>query len=278
MTKAEAQEPDSGRTKPQEASADDAPKPQRSKLAAASLVLGLLGLVTFGVTAAVGLVLGVIGLISVALSGGRLRGLGLAIAGVCVSAAMMFVGPAAGIATVAWVRFAMFAKPDPGKEACAERLQAIAAVAGARAEASLRAGGKPVWPESLISLATRSRDVRGLTLESLRCPTRDPSPAGTGPPSDYGSLFDAADFVLTGLWPPPSHLPLAWDRPGNHPDGFHVVYFDGHVVFFLDDEGQAEWTRFQVRVSARLDRLRPDDATGREPGPASPPNESDANP
>jgi len=57
-----------------------------SGLAIASLVLGILGFCTFGLAGIVGLILGIIGLITVRQSAGQLKGQGLAIAGIVVSA------------------------------------------------------------------------------------------------------------------------------------------------------------------------------------------------
>lgn len=56
-----------------------------SKLAVASLILGILGPGTFGVGAIVGLAFGIAGLKAIKDTGGQLRGRGLAIAGICIS-------------------------------------------------------------------------------------------------------------------------------------------------------------------------------------------------
>ena len=60
-----------------------------SDMAIASLVLGVVGLC--GITALAGLILGIISLGKVNRSGGRLRGRGLAIAGICVSSVMLLL-------------------------------------------------------------------------------------------------------------------------------------------------------------------------------------------
>jgi prepilin-type processing-associated H-X9-DG protein len=60
-----------------------------SDLAIASLVLGILGLC--GITALAGLILGIVGLVKIDRSGGRLKGQGLAVAGVCVSSLMLLL-------------------------------------------------------------------------------------------------------------------------------------------------------------------------------------------
>ena len=56
-----------------------------SRIAITSLVLGILGLFTCGITSLVGLVLGIVGLVKINKSEGRLSGNGLAIAGIVTS-------------------------------------------------------------------------------------------------------------------------------------------------------------------------------------------------
>jgi len=58
-----------------------------SGMAIASLVLGILGML--GLTALLAVVLGIVALVQISRSGGRLRGQGLAIAGICLSAFML---------------------------------------------------------------------------------------------------------------------------------------------------------------------------------------------
>jgi prepilin-type processing-associated H-X9-DG protein len=58
-----------------------------SDMAIGSLVLGVVGLC--GITAMAGLILGIVSLVTIKRSGGRLRGQGLAIAGICVSSVML---------------------------------------------------------------------------------------------------------------------------------------------------------------------------------------------
>lgn len=65
---------------------------QPSKLATWSLVLGIVGFLTFGITAIVGLILGIIASGKISSSNGRLTGKGTATAGIVTSAvAMLFV-------------------------------------------------------------------------------------------------------------------------------------------------------------------------------------------
>lgn len=65
-----------------------------SGLAIASLVLGILGLCSGGLSGLAGLVLGVVALTKISRAPTRFKGKGLAIAGICVSALFIFMMPA----------------------------------------------------------------------------------------------------------------------------------------------------------------------------------------
>ena len=67
--------------------------PKTSGLAVTSLVLGILGMFTCGLTALFGLILGIIAMVKVKNSGGKLSGNGLALAGVIVSIVFLFMLP-----------------------------------------------------------------------------------------------------------------------------------------------------------------------------------------
>ena len=71
---------------------------QTSGLATASLVLGILGLFSCGLTSLLGLIMGVLALTKIRNSNGQLSGSGVAIAGICVSAALTLFGLAFGAA------------------------------------------------------------------------------------------------------------------------------------------------------------------------------------
>ncbi len=64
-----------------------------SGMAIASLVLGILGLFTCGITALIGLILGIIAIVKVQNSGGKLKGFGLALAGTIVSGFFLLMIP-----------------------------------------------------------------------------------------------------------------------------------------------------------------------------------------
>ena len=72
--------------------------PKTSGMAIASLVLGLTGFC--GITALIGMILGIVATIRIRKSNGRLKGKGLAISGICVSAVMCIVSLAIVVALV----------------------------------------------------------------------------------------------------------------------------------------------------------------------------------
>jgi hypothetical protein len=64
-----------------------------SRMAIASLVLGILGCFTLGVTALIGLILGIVSLVKINRSRGALRGTGVALAGTILSGAFLLALP-----------------------------------------------------------------------------------------------------------------------------------------------------------------------------------------
>ena len=70
-----------------------APTPKTSALAVTSLILGVLGVFTCGISALVGLVLGIIALVKISNSRGAQKGHGLALAGTIVSGVFLLMIP-----------------------------------------------------------------------------------------------------------------------------------------------------------------------------------------
>ncbi len=70
-------------------------KPKTSGMAITSLVLGILGLVSCGLTAVVGLIFGIVAIVKIRNSQGKLGGFGLALAGTIISAVFIMMMPAA---------------------------------------------------------------------------------------------------------------------------------------------------------------------------------------
>ena len=69
------------------------PVAKLSGLAITSLVLGVLGFVTLGITALPGVILGIVALVKIQKSQSRLSGSGMAIAGICVSGFALLILP-----------------------------------------------------------------------------------------------------------------------------------------------------------------------------------------
>ena len=90
--------------------------PKTSGLAVASLVLGISGLCTCGVTSLVGLVLGIVALRRIGESAGTLTGKGVGIAGIIWSCASLLIGLALIVGSVAFFFFAERRVVEMGRE------------------------------------------------------------------------------------------------------------------------------------------------------------------
>jgi len=69
------------------------PETKTSAMAVASLILGIFGFCTAGLSALVGLILGIVGLCAINKSSGQLKGRGLAIGGIIISAVSLVLLP-----------------------------------------------------------------------------------------------------------------------------------------------------------------------------------------
>lgn len=98
-------EPPSGAAIPPMTPAYEASPPKTSGLAIASLVVGIISFLTFGITSIIGLVMGIIALAQINRNKESKAGLGLAIAGVVTSGAAMIL-----ILPMAAIMFPVFAK------------------------------------------------------------------------------------------------------------------------------------------------------------------------
>ena len=101
---------------------------QTSGLAVASLVLGILGFVSCGITGLVGVILGIVALVGINKSAGALRGQGLAVSGIIVSGVSMLSLVAYGlIAAIVTPSLAMASDNAEYHEALS-RLQTVSAM------------------------------------------------------------------------------------------------------------------------------------------------------
>jgi peptidyl-prolyl cis-trans isomerase B (cyclophilin B) len=215
-----------------------------SGLAVASLILGILGLCTSGLTALAGLILGICALSAISKSGGRLKGQGLALAGTIISAVFVLVGL---LSAVALLPALARARGEARKVRCGSNLSQIAKATNLY---MIQYGGAVWYPPSLKTLLdTGIIDEPKVFL----CPAADTGPGSAGFVSDYESVLDRAGFPISEEMAG-SMLPLAWDKKGNHDDGVNVVYFDCHVDF---KAGSGEYEEVLREVDAWIAENKP---------------------
>ncbi len=123
-----------------------------SGLAIASLVLGILGALTLGVTALAGLILGLMARRRITKSQGQLSGSGLAIAGVVVSAVFLFFGMA--LSGTMLLPVLARAKGRARSTVCAHNLRQLALAVATYADANGdRLPPASTWCDALLPLA-----------------------------------------------------------------------------------------------------------------------------
>jgi prepilin-type processing-associated H-X9-DG protein len=202
---------------------------KNSGLAIWSLVLGILGFFTCGITGIVGLILGIVGLSEISKSAGRLKGKGLAAAGIAcssVSFVVLFIGVMAAMLLPALNR----AQEQARRAVCMANLKQIQT-------ALIMYGG--TWKDNYpvadneaeaLTILLQSRFVE--SPEVFACPSSDQIQA-TGPPSsttlDSSNCSYAYSMNLSAR--SPWTCAVLGDRSeANHGDeGVNVAYNDGHV-------------------------------------------------
>ncbi|MBI3880084.1 MAG: DUF4190 domain-containing protein [Verrucomicrobia bacterium] len=173
---------------PMPAAAESGSPRKTSGLAITSLVLGILG----PCTALFGLILGIMALSKIKNSGGRLRGHGLAIAGICVSGVFLVVGMIA-IPAAVMVPSLSKAKDRSGEIRCMSNMKQIAL--GCKMWGT---DNNDQFPPSLSALTNEL----GIT-SVLICPKAQP----TSPPVPW-SQFDFSKVTYVYEPPPTNNTDL----------------------------------------------------------------------
>lgn len=211
-----------------------------SRLAIASLVLGILSFVTCLVTALPAIILGIVGLVKIAKSAGRLKGNGLAIAGIAVPAAASLLFAPMMLATLfpALARSRQLAF----RTVCANNLKQIGLSMHIYAEEH---DGKYPTADRWCDLLVEDYDVRE---EVFRCKG---APEGL---CNYAINKNLENFDTRST--PPDMVVLfetnpGWNQAGgpeilttdNHrSEGCNVLFIDNHVEFIkTEDLDKLKW-------------------------------------
>jgi hypothetical protein len=206
-----------------------------SGFATASLVLGLLGLFTFGAGALAGLITGIAGLRQIQRSGGHVQGQGLAVAGIVVSALVMMV-MLVFVPIVAAILFPVFAQArEKARTAvCMDRMRHLGVAMAMYAQdyddhEPLRRD----WCDGLLPYA-RGREGTAPAL-LFQCPSL---PEQQGAQAYNAFLSGVSQNRLTS---PYSTIVLfdsrgGWNLSGGpdlaaprHNNGWDTLFADGHV-------------------------------------------------
>jgi prepilin-type processing-associated H-X9-DG protein len=199
-----------------------------SSLAIWSLVLGVLGIGCFGLTAIAGLVLGLVAMSRIRKSNGALRGWGLGLAGTVVSGAVLFLGLTAAMAFPAVAG----AKSRAQEIACMNNLRQLSLAMHMYAEDNNgRLPAATNWNDAIQKYTTASPGA-------YLCPAGPPGPrchyafnaALSG--VELNSVKARAETVLLfetewGGWNVSGSRELA-GQPPRHRKGVGVAFADGH--------------------------------------------------
>ncbi|MBN1391560.1 MAG: DUF4190 domain-containing protein [Sedimentisphaerales bacterium] len=210
-----------------------------SALAITSLVLALLSFCTFFLTAPLAVLLGIISLIMIARSHGRLKGTGMAVAGIAVPIVLL---PLMGIFMAIMIPAFMKGMAQAQRVACSTNMTALGKAMHTYASDYNNIFPTPSnWCDLLIE-HTETRKEQFLCPAFYgqgRCHYAINPQAEPNSPADVVLLFETND---------------GWNQSGlelltieNHRgEGCNVVFVDGHVEFIrAEDIDKLRWTAEQ---------------------------------
>lgn len=201
---------------------------------------------TLFVCAVLGVVCGGIAVWVVWRSDGRLRGRLVAVAAMLLSIAALVAPP---------VLLPARGMPVKG-DSCANHLRAICVANSIWQE-------KFGWPEKQYPRSLEALHNSGIIQDPklFLCVDTGRKPKKGLFLTDYECILERAGLTITESMRTPeaplSDVPLAWDKSGNHPDGFWVVHFDFGQRFIEDDEHGAARRKFLANVDAWIEKNRP---------------------
>jgi prepilin-type processing-associated H-X9-DG protein len=204
-------------------------KPSKtSVLAIASLVLGILGLCSFGLTALLGLILGVVSMVRINRSNGALKGSGVALAGTVVSGVFLLMLPVfAGLLLPALAK----AKSKATAIRCMNSMRQLGLAARLYADDNQeRFPSAANWCDALQKYAG--------TAKSFHCPLGDQGQrchyafnaqlSGLEPSKIESPVQTVLYFETDGGWNVSGGPELVLTRP-RHPGKVALAFVDGHV-------------------------------------------------
>lgn len=227
------------------------PVAKTSRVAIASMILGVAGFLTCGVSAIVGLALGVIALVRISKSRGQLGGQGFAIAGVAVSVASLLF---AGILLYGLARL----RESTFRSKCMCNVGVIAMEAN---QWLSKCGNGKYLPPSQEALVDKEMLDPMVYICRSTGTKLEPGKFVT----DYESILDMASAVARpeaaghpemgcGLTAEMlAGAPIVWDKKGNHADGRNVAYLDQAVEFVPEEQFEA---KVMKRVREALEKLK----------------------
>jgi prepilin-type processing-associated H-X9-DG protein len=212
-------------------------EPRTSGMAIASLVLGIVGFCVPCISALVGLILGIVALVSINKSNGRLKGTGLAVSGIVVSAITMLIVPVMlailmpALAKVKTLSYQML---------CGTNLKGIANAMAVYADDNkgrFPTGSK--WCDLLITNTGVQRQLfvckASGSTDSSYAMNKNAEAAGKDAPPDMVIVFESRP---------------GWNQCGgpellstdNHEIGCNVLFVDGHIEFVKKENiGSLRW-------------------------------------
>jgi prepilin-type processing-associated H-X9-DG protein len=207
------------------APASPAPEPERktSRMAIAALILAIVP-TCIGQLVAIGLAIGA--LVAIHRAANKLKGQGIAVAGLVIAVAGLVIAVvmaslAASTVPMAAMMLPAFARArEQAREArCRENLSKIG-----KAIHAFNEDNPGRFPSSLQELYPRYIP----TFRVFRCPSTSDNPP--------------AQMSYEYRQPPPNaapHAPIAWDNFENHESGRNVLFADGSVRWFSEEDFQS---------------------------------------
>jgi len=213
-----------------------------SGLAVASLVLGIFGLCSFGLTALMGLILGIVAMVRIHRSNGALKGSGVALAGTVVSAVFVLILPVfAGLLLPALAK----AKNKATSIRCMNNMRRLSLAARLYADNNLeRLPSAANWCDALQKYVG--------TTQSFQCPLGHQSQrchyafnaqlSGVELNKIESPVQTVLFFETDGGWNVSGGSELALKSP-RHPGKVALAFVDGHVE--LVNVSRLEHVRWQ---------------------------------